>query len=75
MGKVKDIREKIQIIITLGEDEQDILRTPQIAYKFQNKRGEILGEYFDLTDDMDVCVAVEKIIRMAQETIANDDNR
>lgn len=70
MGKVKDIRENFQIIITLGKDEQDVLRNPTIGYKFQDKHGVMRGDYFGLPDNVDVCEAVDEIIKKAQEAIA-----
>lgn len=73
MGEVKDIKECFQIIITLGKDENDILRTPSIAYKYQDGNGELNGEYFHLPDDMDIRDAVDEIIKRAQEVIANAD--
>ena len=69
MGKVKDIKERFQVIITLGKDDHDILRTPSIAYKYQDEHGELNGEYFQLPDDMDIHDAVDEIIKRAQDVI------
>ena len=69
MGKVKDIKGCFQVIITLCKDNHDILRTPSIAYKYQDEKGELHGEYFHLPDDMDIHDAVDEVIKRAQDVI------
>lgn len=67
--RVKDIKECFQVIITLGKDEKDALRSPSIAYKYRDMNGELNGEHFRLPDDIDIFNAVDEVIKRAQNVI------
>ena len=67
--RVNDIKECFQVIITLGKDEKDALRSQSIAYKYRDMNGELNGECFHLPDDIDIFNAVYEVIKRAQDVI------